>query len=225
MKKRSFYSILSLFYLSLMACLLSCSEVANQQSIQKVMKDFLSEYGPFTEEEMQAFERIGNRRRAPARTQLFQGDRPFTQLWLIESGLIRAYRIIGGEDYSYFFFSSGEFATDYQSFLTETASPLFFETLGETTYVVFDKKDIYDTYQRYPRFEKLGRLMAERAYLSAADRLKQHQTDDLKTRYLKLIQKDPELFQRVPQRHIASYLGVKPQSLSRIRAEISGKRY
>jgi hypothetical protein len=67
--------------------------------------------------------------------------------------------------------------------------------------------------------------MAEKAYLSAAERLKQHQTDSLKTRYLALISKNPQLFRDVSLRHIASYLGVKPQSLSRIRAEIAGKNY
>jgi hypothetical protein len=67
--------------------------------------------------------------------------------------------------------------------------------------------------------------MAEKAYLSAASRLKQHQTDDLKTRYLTLLSKNPKLVQSVPQHFIASYLGVKPQSLSRIKAEIAGKQY
>jgi CRP/FNR family transcriptional regulator, anaerobic regulatory protein len=189
------------------------------------MLEILSKYSVFTEEEQAAFEKIGNRRTFRAKSLLFDGMQIFNKLYYIETGIIRSFRLIDGEDYTYFFFSASDFAVDYQSYLTDTISPLFFETLTETEVYIFQKTDIYALYEKYPKFEKIGRLMAEYAYLSAADRLKQYQTDDLKTRYLKLISKSPDLFQTVPQHYIASYLGVKPQSLSRIRAEISGKKY
>ncbi len=67
--------------------------------------------------------------------------------------------------------------------------------------------------------------MAEHAYLSATERLKQFQAGDLETRYKNLLSRDPELFQKIPQYHIASYLGVKPQSLSRLKAKLAGKSY
>lgn len=189
------------------------------------MKDFLATFGQFTDEEVNAFEALGIFRSTTAKTFLFDGDRPFKKLFFIQSGIVRAFRLIDGEDFTYFFFSTNDFAVDYQSYLTDTASTLYFETLTTTTYIEYNKKDIYELYDKYPKFLKIGKQMAEGAYLSAADRLKQHQTDDLKTRYLKLVSKNPALFQTVPQHYIASYLGVKPQSLSRIRAEISGKHY
>ncbi|MCU0432640.1 MAG: Crp/Fnr family transcriptional regulator [Bacteroidia bacterium] len=189
------------------------------------MRDFLARFGTFSEDEISAFAEIGKLQHAAAKTLIFQGDRTFNRLYFVDKGLIRAFRLLDGEDYTYFFFSPSDFAVDYQSFLTGQISNLFFETLTETTFIEFSKQDIYSLYERFPRFEKLGRLMAENAYLSAAERLKQHQTDDLKTRYLKLISRNPELFQHVAQHYIASYLGVKPQSLSRVRAQISGKKY
>lgn len=189
------------------------------------MKDFLLKFRHFSDEEIQYFESLGTTKSVSAKTLVFSADKPFSKLLFIHSGIIRAYRLIDGQDYSYFFFTNNEFAVDFQSFLTGTPSPILFETLTETTYVEFSKQDILKLYDKYPTFERLGRIMAEQAYLSAADRLKQHQTDDLKTRYSKLIARNPELFQTVPQHYIASYLGVKPQSLSRIRAEIAGKHY
>ena len=193
--------------------------------VAKVMKALLERFGKFTKDEINAFERIGQFRSVSAKTMLFTGNQIFNKLFFIKSGIVRSFRLIDGEDYTYFFFSANEFAVDYQSFLTDTISPLIFETLTNAELYVFQKQDIYKIYDTHPKFEKIGRLMAEYAYLSAAERLKQHQTDDLKTRYLKLIAKNPALFQIVPQHYIASYLGVKPQSLSRIRAEISGKKY
>ncbi len=189
------------------------------------MINILNNYGSFTDEERLAFEKIAQVRLFKAKTLVFDGNHVFDRLYYIQSGIIRSYRIVDGEDYTYYFFTGNEFAVDYQSYLTNMASPLFFEALTDTEVYLFPKSAIYQLYEKYPKFEKIGRLMAEQAYLSAADRLKQHQTDDLKTRYQKLIAKSPNLFQSVPQHYIASYLGVKPQSLSRVRAEISGKKY
>lgn len=146
------------------------------------MKDFLAIVGQFTDEEISAFEAIGLFRSTAAKTLLFQGDRPFKKLFFVQSGIVRAYRLINGEDYTYFFFTMIDFAVDYQSYWTGAISSLLFETLTPTNYIEFDKTTIYSLYNQYPAFEKFGRLMAEGAYLSAADRLKQHQTDDLKTR-------------------------------------------
>lgn len=188
------------------------------------MQLFLNKFGNFSEREAEAFSSIGQRKTVDAKTILFSAGNVFNKLFFINSGVVRGYRIIDGEDYTYVFFSTNDFAPDYQSYLTDLSSSLFFETLTKTEYTVYHKKDILNLYDTFPAFERMGRILAEAAYLSAADRLKQHQTDDLKTRYLKLVSKNPELFQKVAQHYIASYLGVKPQSLSRIRAEISSRQ-
>ncbi|MBD2768140.1 Crp/Fnr family transcriptional regulator [Hymenobacter sp. BT664] len=185
------------------------------------MRDVLQRLAAFTPEELRAIESLATRRTAHEKQQVMIAGPPFTRLWFVAAGLLRAYRIIDGEDFTYFFFTAQDFAVDYQSFLTEQASSLYFEALVETEYYEWSKADILRLYDQHPRFERLGRLMAERAYLSAAERLMQHQTDDLEMRYRKLLAKNPQLFLSIPQYHIASYLGVKPQSLSRIRARVA----
>ncbi len=185
------------------------------------MRFFLESFNHFTQEEIDSILGEANRKKVAGGTLLFLEGQVFSSLWFIEKGLIRAYRIIDGQDFTYFFFTENQFAVDYQSYLTQVPSPLFFEALTETTYLEFSRATIARLYDTFPRFERLGRRMAEQAYLSAANRLKEFQTDDLETRYVKLIDRDPELFQRVPQHHIATYLGVKPQSLSRIRAKLA----
>ncbi|MGD1839458.1 MAG: Crp/Fnr family transcriptional regulator [Thermonemataceae bacterium] len=179
----------------------------------------------FTSEEIEAIVSTGTLKKVAAKTKVFQADKPFTKLWFLQEGLVRAYRIVNGQDFTFFFFTKQEFAVDYQSFLTEETSTLLFDTLADTTYWEFSKSAILKLYKNYPRFERVGRIMAEEAYLSATERLKEFQTASLEERYKKLLSKDPELFQQIPQYHIASYLGVKPQSLSRLRAKLTGKRY
>ncbi|MEL6865044.1 MAG: hypothetical protein AAFP19_11520, partial [Bacteroidota bacterium] len=81
----------------------------------------------------------------------------------------------------------------------------------------FYKKDLDALSHAFPKFEKLGRMIAERAFLFAVDRLQNMQTKNLRQRYLALIEQHPDFFLSFPQKHIASYLGVTEQSLSRIK--------
>ena len=189
------------------------------------LENLLSKIGHYSEEEIAALKGVAKEVSLPKNTILFEADGIFNKLYFLKKGIIRSYRLIDGVDFTYYFFFENEFVVDFESFLTEENSPFFFETLADSTLIFFEKQAIYRLYNSYPNFEKIGRIMAENAYLSAANRLKQYQTDSLKSRYLKLLEKSPSLLQTIPQHYIASYLGVKPQSLSRIKAEISGKKY
>lgn len=155
----------------------------------------------------------------------FSAGVPFLKLLFVEQGMLRAYRIVKGKDVTFFFFFESDFAVDYESYLTEQPSPLYLETCTDCRLIEFEKNAVLSLYPTSISFQALGRIMAERAYLSATQRLKQFQTDSLEERYLALLEKNPELFQRIPQYHLASYLGVNPQSLSRLRAKFSNKFY
>ncbi len=97
------------------------------------MRYFLQQIGNFSDEEVAAIESAGIPKRAPAKATLFTASAPFLKLWFITEGMMRTYRIIEGEDYTFFFFTKNDFAVDYESFLTEEQSPLFFEALVDTT--------------------------------------------------------------------------------------------
>ncbi|MEM6262474.1 MAG: Crp/Fnr family transcriptional regulator [Bacteroidota bacterium] len=192
------------------------------QTFRQLLKQLID----VPDETIDVFEGYGVKKSAHKNEMVFAADSaPFSKLFFLEKGLLRAYRIIDGEDISFYFFTPGEFAVDYESYLRESTSQLFFEAVLDSAYLEFDKADINFLYQEYPKFERVGRLMAEKAYLSATERVKQFQAAPLGARYQKLLERAPELFQQVPQYHIASYLGVKPQSLSRLRAKLLGKIY
>ncbi|MBP2833798.1 Crp/Fnr family transcriptional regulator [Aquimarina sp. U1-2] len=190
-----------------------------------MLREFLLQISSFTEDEVQTLLDSGTLKKAKVNETIFLAGNYFSKLWFLNNGIVRAFRIINGEDYTFFFFTKQNFAVDYQSYLTGEKSPLFFESLTDVEYVEFTKESIEKIYQTIPSFEKVGRIMSENAYLSATERLKQFQAELLEVRYEKLMERDPELFQQIPQYHIASYLGVKPQSLSRIRARLAGKKY
>ena len=76
----------------------------------------------------------------------------------------------------------------------------------------------------FPRFETISRAVIEDYFSKQKNILTAFLTDTPEQRYLKLIQTRPDLFQRVPQYHIASYIGIKPESLSRIRKKLADNR-
>jgi CRP/FNR family transcriptional regulator, anaerobic regulatory protein len=144
----------------------------------------------------------------------------FNRMYFITSGLTRCYRLVDGHDVTYHFYLQDEFCVDFYSYLNETPSELYFETLADTELYEFSKATLQRLMGSHPTLERLGRLMAERAYNTVAERLRELQVDTLATRYKKLLDRNPSLFQEIQQRHIATYLGVKPESLSRIKSEV-----
>ena len=79
-------------------------------------------------------------------------------------------------------------------------------------------------FQKFPKFESLCRILSEELLAKQQINFDEFKTSSPEQRYLNLIEKRPDLIQRVPQHQLASFLGIKPQSLSRMRARISQKK-
>lgn len=184
------------------------------------MKEFLSKHIDFSEEEYESFISIAKQREYKKNEYLLTADRPVQKLFFIRSGLMHGYRIQDGMDITHHFYVEDWLATDYESYLTGKRGELYIKALIDTTVYEFNKTTLFNFFKTNEKFEKIRFIQAEDAYLQMVNRLKSFQHMELKDRYLELVNRNPELFKHVPQKHIASYLGVKPQSLSRIKNEI-----
>jgi CRP/FNR family transcriptional regulator, anaerobic regulatory protein len=147
------------------------------------------------------------------------------KLFFIEKGACRSYFLKEGEEITDFFFFEKSFATDFASFCSQKPSSLILECIEDCQVTVIHKKDLENLYTTNHAFSEIGRQMAEYSYLQIEERMRLLHTESLEIKYNWMLTHFPEIFQRVPQHYIATYLGVKPQSLSRIRAKISGKTY
>ena len=181
------------------------------------MKEILQSYINIPEDVYQIFLKSATKKEVGKNVILFRPHKINRKCLFIESGMLRGYKIVEGKDYTHHFFNPSWFATDFESFLSNNPSTLYIETLTKVTYFEFDKETLNNLYNKHHQLEKLGRIVAERAYLSTVEKFSEMQTLDLKSRYQNLIKKNPKLFQDVPQKHIATYLGVSEQSLSRIK--------
>lgn len=139
----------------------------------------------------------------------------------IISGSMLCYYDKDGEQAIDEFSLDKEFITDYFSFLTNSPAGKNVKCLEATELVVMSYEDLQELYAISPVFERVGRLMAEALFMNWQQKAKSLMLDDAETRYLKLISRRPDLPQRVPQYLIASYLGVKPETLSRIRKKLT----
>lgn len=143
------------------------------------------------------------------------------ELGLIVKGCMLCYYNKDGEQVIDEFSLDFEFITDYFSYLTNTPAEKNVKCIEDTDLLVLPFDQLHAEYANDPNLDKVGRIMAEGLFINSQQKAKSLMIDDAETRYLKLIAKRSDLVQRVPQYLIASYLNVKPETLSRIRNKLS----
>ncbi len=139
------------------------------------------------------------------------------QVGFICSGLVRYYINDGGEDKTYYFSREKEFVCNYESFVPQHPSRQNIQALEDCTMLVISYNDLQSFYSNLKHGDRFGRLVIEQVFIRTLQELNSFYTDPADLRYRKFLCEHPDLQQRIPQYYIASFVGVKPQSLSRIR--------
>jgi len=138
----------------------------------------------------------------------------------IEKGLVRYYINKEGEDLIYGFGKEGNFVCNYESFLDHSPSTKIIQAIEDTTMLTINYQELQQFYKEIKGGEKFGRLVAEQIFVESVKQISSLYTDPPEQRYRNFLALYPDLQQRIPQYHISSYVGVKPQSLSRIRKRL-----
>lgn len=144
------------------------------------------------------------------------------KLFFINSGLARGYLIDEqGKDYTWgLFFNDANaqmhniFVTDYDSFLHQQPSQIEIEALEECELFSIDHIDLQYLYNKLKKGERFGRLMAESAYSCLHCYIIDRQTKSASQRFKEFVDSNPNILDKVPQYHIATFLGITPQHLS-----------
>jgi CRP-like cAMP-binding protein len=139
----------------------------------------------------------------------------------IISGLIRFYHLKDGEEYNIIFKKEFEMASSFETIILNQPSSYSFEALEDTQMMVYDYDVMEELFAKNHQLERFGRYFIQQELAQAVKIYEGHLFFSPEERYLKFIEKYPDLMNRVPLKHLSSFLGITPVSLSRIRKRIT----
>jgi CRP-like cAMP-binding protein len=178
---------------------------------------------PLSDEEIRAIVETMSIKHYKKGTVLLKEGETSTEVYFVLEGCVRQFYLVDGDEKTNNFFTEEQWAISMSSFSQNAPSNHFLDCCMDSALVVGNSEKAESLYKRFPKFETVSRKVMEKVFAEQQEIMASYITDNPEQRYLKLLQSRPELFQKIPQYQIASYIGVKPESLSRIRKRISQK--
>lgn len=184
------------------------------------IKDIFKEL-VFTEDEIEIITSVFRKVVVKKGTILLNADETVSEQFYILDGCLRTYHIDAhGKEHTVQFGIKDWWISDYTGFFTSEKSIMTIEVIQDATLYKISKQDKDNLYQRIPKIEVFFRIKLERAFASFQKRILANLSQTATERYINFIKKYPNIEKNVKNYHIASYLGITTESLSRIRKEL-----
>jgi CRP-like cAMP-binding protein len=187
------------------------------------LKTYCKTKVPLTAEEIKLIDNYFEIKELKKKNFLLQDGRICDFIGFIDVGTIRHFHIKDGIEKTCDISFENSWVTDFQSFTHSTTCIMNLQAMEGTTVFIIRRENLHKLYTECNKYETFGRLMAEQVAQRATEIAMSLSSDKPEERFQNLIKKQPDLFQRVPQKYIANFLGVSPESLSRIRNRIIKK--
>lgn len=187
------------------------------------LKKFLSQYANLSEHEMEEITEKFKHKSIRKNQFLFRQGDVCKDLIFVQKGCLRLYYLKDGVETSVWFAFEHSSAIEIYSFISETPSGYFLQAIEDTEVVYLSKSELHKLYQAQPNMQEVMRKFWEDVILNLIDRFTALQRDSAEKRYLDLLGK-PAYLETIPQKYLASFLGITPTSLSRIRKQITKKQ-
>lgn len=186
--------------------------------------DYFSRMTPLSDEESEAISDSMVILTCPKGSILLEEGQVSTECYFILEGCVREYYIVDGEEKTTGFFTEEQFVVSFNSFTQHIPANHYFACSEDTTLVVANAEKEQELYRQFPRFESISRTVMGNMAGEQQEQRASYITDTPEQRYQKLLETRPNLVQRIPQYQLASYIGVQPESLSRIRKRMASNR-
>ena len=180
-------------------------------------------YIHLSEEETELTKRLFTNRSLKKGENILEQGKICKSLFFVSKGLLRQYINHDGKELTIHFNEEKTFACDFDSFISQTPSKKTIEALEDTELNIISYENLQKFYAQINKGDCFGRLLLEKIFSSALQHIISVYADTAEQRYLSFLHDFKHLQQRIPQFYIASFIGVTPQSLSRIRRRIAKK--
>lgn len=190
----------------------------------KELRAYLAKFSSLSEEEREGIAANLLVHTFPKGAFLVREGEVATKCYFVLRGCVRQYYLLDGEEKTTAFFTEEQAVVSFTSYAQQKPSTHYVVCVEETIAIVGEMGGEQEMYEKFPKLELITRTMVEQDYGKSQEDFAAFMTSSPEERYRTLLQTRPELFQRVPQHQIASYLGVTPESLSRIRRRLAGKK-
>ncbi|MCK3685101.1 Crp/Fnr family transcriptional regulator [Maribellus sp. YY47] len=163
---------------------------------------------------LSAFEPVS----AKKKKDLLEPNEVCKYIYFVKVGCLRSYYVDAkGIEHIYQIRLNNSWISDLESFFSQRPSKYYIETLEDSELLRISFDRLEQLYREVPAVERYFRILFQKAYINALERLNSTMWESAVDRYNSLLKEHPDVFQRVPLVYIASYLGITPESLSRIR--------
>jgi len=191
--------------------------------MENILFDFISKYISLSEDEKNALLSLGLFHSVKKGTVLLKEGQKTQDSFFVLKGCIRVYYIIDGEEKTTAFYTEMDVLTPH-CVINKAPSEYFISCVEDSILTVSNSDMGVEMNSKFPKFDIMCRMLSEELLAKQRIDFDEFKTTSPEQRYLNLLQKRPDLIQRVPQHQLASYLGITPQSLSRLRARILEKK-
>jgi len=164
------------------------------------------------------------RKKIKKKTCLLSAGKTAREVYILITGCIRLFYVKDGKDISAYFFTENNFAGAYDSFISQKPSRHSIETLEDCEILSISHKPFLELFDKFPKMNEFMRRVLEERFVSLHDLFTSQILDSTEQRYLKLKKERPDLINRIPQHQLATFLGMTPVSLSRIKNRILKKK-
>lgn len=190
--------------------------------MENTLFDFISKYISLTAEEKSALLSLNLFHSVKKGTILLKEGQNSRESFFVLKGCIRKYYIIDGEEKTTAFYTEMDALTPH-CVISKTPSEYYISCIEDTILTISNTEMELEINSKFPKFETMCRILSEELLAKQQIDFDEFKNSSPEQRYLNLLQKRPDLLQRVPQHQLASFLGIKPQSLSRLRGRIFEK--
>ncbi|NGM66870.1 Crp/Fnr family transcriptional regulator [Sphingobacterium sp. SGR-19] len=184
------------------------------------IRQFFGEFVTIDDLDWEIFSSKLERAAFPKKSVILEQGKKERFLSFLEKGIIRFNIPKVDYDFTFAFAFENTFFSAYDSFLTQTGSHYNIECITDCVLHRISYKDLEFVYANTSIGDRIGRKVAEDLYVKKMKRERSLLEDTAKKRYMDLLSEQPHLLKYIPQKYLASYIGIRPQSLSRIRKTI-----